>query len=136
MNISGIAVMTTPERVDAVRREIEALGWAEVPHWSADGRLVVVFEGEDSGEEISRFKHLKSLPGVVAADLVMHYCGEEYPAREMADADPAASGAEHTARVNTTTVAAASNPAEYLNSELGEAERPSYYQRLKRLGSH
>ena len=77
MNISGVAVMTTPERVDSVRREIEALGWAEVPHWSADGRLVVVFEGEDTGEEIGRFKHLKTLPGVISVDMVTHYCAEE-----------------------------------------------------------
>ncbi|MDH4248364.1 MAG: chaperone NapD [Deltaproteobacteria bacterium] len=115
MNLSGLSIMTTPGRVTALRREIEALPWAEVAQWSEDGRIAVVFEGETTGEEIQRFKHLRALPGVVSVDMVVHYCAEEATPQE----DPGGS-----------------DPVRYLNSELGEAEQPSYYQRLKRLGNY
>ena len=112
MNYSGIAVMTTPDRVDALRQDIEALDWAEVAHWAEDGRLVVVIEGEDIGEEVRRLKVLKDLPGVMSAEMVMQYCGEE----SMTPADVA-------------------ETLNYLNAEEGTEGQLSYYQRLKRLST-
>lgn len=76
MNVSGIAVTTKPEYVELLSGKINALKWAEVHTTDDMGRMIVVMEGEDTDQEISRLQELKSLPKVIFAEMVLHYIEE------------------------------------------------------------
>ena len=77
MNLSAIAVGTTPDRLDVLTEQINALPWAEVYHSDGKGRLIVMVEGETTGEEIEYLRQLKAMAGVGFAEMVVHYFGEE-----------------------------------------------------------
>jgi len=72
MNVSGLAVGVDPARMESIRAEITALGWAEVHAHTPEGRMVVVLEGADTREVTERLKQLQELPGVLSAQVVMH----------------------------------------------------------------
>ena len=115
MNYSGIAVGTTPEQLETLRKEIERLEWAQVHHDDGQGRLIITIEGNHMGEDIGRLKQIKQMPGVLFAEMVAHCCEEEeIPVQQGTDAE-----------ILT-----------YLNDEGGAVERPSFYQQMKKLSNY
>lgn len=78
MNFSGIAVTTKPEWVDAVAQGLAALPGVEVfGRDAASGKLVIVQEAASVADEVAGFKAIRSLPNVIAADLVYHYFADD-----------------------------------------------------------
>jgi len=113
MTLSAVLVSAAPQRVAEVRESIGTLPWAEVHHEDDLGRLIAVVEGVSTEESVERLQAIQALPGVAAAEMVMH-CYEEENAPVPRD-----SGAEAVA---------------YLND--GEAPlRASHYRRLKAMNS-
>ncbi len=115
MNLSGILVSTAPARTAEVEAAIAALPWAEVHHRDEGGRLICVVEGPDTETEIVRLKEVRRLPGVLAAEMVVHYFPDEaqHPQELIADAVPA-----------------------YLDTDADDPGGRSHYSRLKALGNH
>jgi nitrate reductase NapAB chaperone NapD len=86
MNISGILVTTLPEHVAEVARSLSALPGLEVSQTDvSSGKLVVVQEAASVGDEVEGFKRIRTLPHVVAVDLVQHYFEHD---NELIDAIP------------------------------------------------
>lgn len=86
MNISGIVVTALPGKVADVARSLSALPGLEVFQTDvAGGKLVVVQEAASVGEEVEGFKRIRSVPHVIAVDLVQH-CFEDD--NELIDAMP------------------------------------------------
>jgi len=74
MNLSGIAVMTRPEWVEEVALSLSAMPNLEVFQTDVEsGKLVVVQEAASVGAEVEGFREIRSLPHVLAVDLVYHY---------------------------------------------------------------
>jgi nitrate reductase NapAB chaperone NapD len=92
MNLSGIVVTTAPASVPDVAERLAALAFVEVTHVDAGGgRIVVVQERASIADEMDGLRTIQRLPGVVAADLVVHYFGDE----ERPSALPVAEVARH-----------------------------------------
>lgn len=80
MNISGIVVTTAPARVPEVAAALAALPFLEVSHADPrSGRIVVVQERESIADEMDGLRAIQRLPGVISADLVVHYFGDADP---------------------------------------------------------
>ncbi len=89
--VSGIAVATTPERLDEVRRTIDALEWAEVHYAEPDGRMVATIEADTTDACMDRLLEMKKLPHILVAEMVEHVCeGEERPAPDETSSRPIA----------------------------------------------
>lgn len=73
MNLSGILVMARPENLSAVVAELNALPGVEVHLQDPVGRLVVVLEADSVRAEADGLRHIKSVPGVLMAEMVFHY---------------------------------------------------------------
>ena len=85
MNLSGIAVSIQPDRFDDTVNEICQLPGVEVHHQDIAGaRVVVVQEAATVEAEVEGLKRIKSIPGVVVAELVYHYFADD----ESADNQP------------------------------------------------
>jgi nitrate reductase NapD len=113
MNISGVLVTTSPDGVADLRVAIDALDWAEVHQTDGSGRLIVTLDGESTEQEIERLKALKRLPGVLFAEMIVHWFEDE--AERTPPVDPEAANS-------------------YLNDDEFDAGK-SFYQRLKALGN-
>ena len=78
MNISGILVVTTPAEIDSLIDNLNAMPGIEVHHIDRDSsKLIVVQEAESIHDEIDGLTKIKKLPGIVLADMVNHYFGED-----------------------------------------------------------
>jgi len=78
MNLSGIAVSVDAPLTETVARALAALPGVQVTHMDgARGRIVVVQEADDVAAEIAGFRAIQCIPGVVCADLVYHYFGDQ-----------------------------------------------------------
>jgi nitrate reductase NapAB chaperone NapD len=77
MNLSGILVVADAACVDTVVEQIAALEGVEIHAVDRDsGRIVVVQEAPDVGAEVTGFARIRTLPHVLAAELVCHYFGD------------------------------------------------------------
>jgi nitrate reductase NapAB chaperone NapD len=111
MNLSGIVVFTTPAFVPDVAERLAALEFVEVTHVdAAGGRIVVVQERASVAEEMDGLREIQRLPGVVTADLVAHYFGDE-------ERPPALSIAEVAQRLDHQGGGPASPPASSPNPD-------------------
>jgi nitrate reductase NapAB chaperone NapD len=78
MNLSGIVVTTAPASVPDVAEGLAALAFVEVTQVDpVGGRIVVVQERASVADEMEGLRAIQRLPGVVSADLVVHYFGDE-----------------------------------------------------------
>jgi nitrate reductase NapD len=78
MNLSGILVVTTPEKMGNVCDALNALEGVSVYHTDeATARLVVVQEAGSVNDEVNGLKTIKAVPGVVMAEMVNHYFGDD-----------------------------------------------------------
>ena len=78
MNLSGILVVAAPGRLDDVVAGLPALPGVEVHHRDdAGSRVVVVQEATSIDDEVAGIRRIQSLPGVVSAEMVYHYFGDD-----------------------------------------------------------
>jgi nitrate reductase NapD len=78
MNLSGIAVSVRPQSFDDTVDRLAALPGIEIHYQDSDSaRIVVVQEAESIDAEVAGLKQIKSVPGVVVAELVYHYFAED-----------------------------------------------------------
>ena len=78
MNLSGIAVSVQPRLYDETVTLIGNLPGVEIYHQDqASHRVVVVQEADTVDAEVEGLKRIKSIPGVVVAELVYHYFAED-----------------------------------------------------------
>ena len=77
MNVSSVIVMTSPEHVDGVISQINALAGCEVHFSDNSGRIVVTIEGRTLGEEMQTLKSLQDLSHVMCANLSYSYSEDE-----------------------------------------------------------
>lgn len=78
MNLSGIAVSLRPSLFAEAAEQIGLLPGVEIHHRDpASHRLVVVQEAASVDAEVEGLKRIKSIPGVIVAELVYHYFAED-----------------------------------------------------------
>lgn len=78
MNVSGILVIVPPDQVDAYCGQLDGVDGVDVHHTDPpSGRIVATIEGEDTDAEIATLRQVKAIPGVLLAEMVYHYVGEE-----------------------------------------------------------
>ncbi len=78
MNLSGIAVSVRPDLFEQTISTLDALPGVEVHQRDAgSARIVVVQEAESVDAEVEGLKRIKSIPGVLVAELVYHYFAED-----------------------------------------------------------
>ncbi len=88
MNLSGILVVTRPQRLEALVSTLNALPGVAVHHSDPQtGRIVVVQEADSVDAEVAGLRRIQSLPGVALAEMVYHYFGDDVQLREP-EADP------------------------------------------------
>ena len=78
MHYSGILVVVSPGRVRECAREIETLPGLEVHYRYPDnGQIIAVQESRTMEAQKSGLRSVRSLPGVVLAELVYHHVDAE-----------------------------------------------------------
>ena len=78
MNLSGILVVSTPTAINGLIDTLNAMPGIEVHNIDRDSsRMIVVQEAESVHDEIAGLKKIKKLPGIVLADMVYHYFGDD-----------------------------------------------------------
>lgn len=74
MNLSSILVFTSPENLPAVNTHLNALPGVDIHYQCHDtGRVIVIQETCDDEAELDGLQRIKSLPHVMAAEMVYHY---------------------------------------------------------------
>jgi nitrate reductase NapD len=76
VHVASAVVLARPGREEAVAADITRLRGVEV-HARASGRLVVVLEGDTSGEIGALLAAIAGLPGVLAANLVFEQVDDD-----------------------------------------------------------
>jgi nitrate reductase NapD len=104
MNISGILVIVSPQRVDSMVDHLNGMDGIDVHHIeAATGRIVITQEAATISDEVDGLKRMQALPGIILAEMSYHYFEED---QELVDAIPA--------ELDDEGLAAANIPA-YLN---------------------
>jgi len=87
MNISGILVIVSPDRVDSMVDHLSGLDGIDVHHIeSATGRIVITQEAESISDEVDGLKRIRALPGIILAEMSYHNFEDD---NELIDAIPA-----------------------------------------------
>lgn len=74
MNISGILVVVAPEQTQATIARLQALPGIDVHHVdAAGGRIVITQEAATIADEVAGLKRIRTLPGIVLAEMSYHY---------------------------------------------------------------
>jgi nitrate reductase NapD len=78
VSISGIVVVVPPNRIDECASALRALPGVDMHHRDTrSGKLVVTLETDSVEAEVEGLKRIKTLPHVILAEMVYHYCGED-----------------------------------------------------------
>ena len=86
MNVSGILIITTPERIDDVSEQLQALDGVDVHYTdAASGRIVTTQEAATVSAEVEGLKRIRSLPHVILAEMSSHYFEDD---QELIEAIP------------------------------------------------
>lgn len=93
MNLSSILVFTSPDNLQTVHTSLCALPGIEV-HYQCliSGRLIVIQEAVDDETEMAGLQRIKSLPQVMAAEMVYHHVDNVAEHDEPAAAQPHTAG--------------------------------------------
>jgi periplasmic nitrate reductase NapD len=87
MNISGILVIVSPQRVDSMVDYLNGLDGIDVHHIEATtGRIVITQEAENIKAEVDGLKRIRALPGIILAEMSYHNFEDD---NELIDAIPA-----------------------------------------------
>lgn len=73
MNISGIVVHTSPDKIDMIRAQLEKIPGVEVHAASAEGKMVVTIEKSDDREATDVFEEISRIPGILSTAMVYHH---------------------------------------------------------------
>lgn len=74
MNLSSILVYSAPTHIDTVNAALTSLPGLEVHYQCRDtGKMVVIQEHQDGVSEKDGLNNIKTLPHVLAAEMVYHY---------------------------------------------------------------
>lgn len=80
MNLSGILVIVAPSQVEEAQVRLKGLPGVELHHVEPHtGRIVVVQEAESVDAEVAALRRIKSLEGVMLAEMVYHVFDEAPP---------------------------------------------------------
>jgi nitrate reductase NapD len=85
MIISGIVIITHPDKLEDVGARIDKIPWVDVHFSDAVGRMVVVIEADDVEESMDRVNQLKALPHVIMAELSQYYTEDDESTPEWPD---------------------------------------------------
>jgi len=78
MNLSSILVYSSPQYLEDVKLALNSIPGVEVPYTCRDtGRMVVIQEMPNGASEVESLKFIKTLPNILAAELVYHYQEQE-----------------------------------------------------------
>lgn len=83
MNISGLAGLCLPEKLEYCIEHLNALPGIEV--YSSDphtGRMVIVQEAISAQQEAELFRRMSSIDGMLSLNLVCHHAAESAPDTE------------------------------------------------------
>ena len=87
MNISGILVIVAPQRVESMVDQLKEMDGIDVHHIeAATGRIVITQEAEHISDEVDGLKRIRTLPGIILAEMSYHNFEED---SELLDAIPA-----------------------------------------------
>ena len=87
MNISGILVIVSPQRVESMVDHLNGLDGIDVHHIeAATGRIVITQEAETIHDEVDGLKRIRALPGIILAEMSYHNFEDD---NELIDAIPA-----------------------------------------------
>jgi len=77
MNLSSILVMTSQPHFETTINALTAIDGLQVHYCDIESsRIIVTQESESTKHEIEGLQRIKSLPHVVMAEMVYHYCEE------------------------------------------------------------
>ncbi len=83
MNLSGILVVAKSGELASVLAGLEQLSGVEVHQVDeASGRIIVVQEADAIRAEMDGLRQIKSLPGVMMAEMVYHYIADDHDVYE------------------------------------------------------
>jgi len=82
MKVASLVVRTRPERVVALRAEIDALPGAEVHAVQPEGRLIVTVDDSDGASPAENIVNVHNLGGVIGVSLVYEYCDDDIETEE------------------------------------------------------
>jgi nitrate reductase NapD len=86
MNISGILVIVSPERVESMVEHLKGIDGIDVHHIEATtGRIVITQEAETIKAEVDGLKRIRALPGIILAEMSYHNFEDD---NELIDAIP------------------------------------------------
>jgi nitrate reductase NapD len=77
MNISGIVVHASPDKLDKVRALLEEIPGVEVHAASAEGKMVVTIEKPGDREITDLFDEISKTSGVLSTAMVYHHFGPD-----------------------------------------------------------
>jgi len=73
MNISGILVVVSPQRVDSMVEQLNELDGIDIHHIdAATGRIVITQEAPTIRDEVDGLKRIQALPGIILAEMSYH----------------------------------------------------------------
>ena len=73
MNISGILVVVSPQRIDSMLEQLQQLDGIDVHHIdAATGRIVITQEAATIRDEVDGLKRIQALPGIILAEMSYH----------------------------------------------------------------
>ena len=77
MNISSAIVHVAPRRVDAACAILGAMRGVEIHARTAEGKVVVTIEDDDTNSAADTYVALHDVPGVMSVAMVYQYSGNE-----------------------------------------------------------
>jgi nitrate reductase NapD len=79
MNISGILVVTAPDNMDATVERLQQMEGIDVHHTDAPtGRIIITQEAETIHDEVDGLKKIRTLPGIILAEMSYHHFEEDH----------------------------------------------------------
>lgn len=73
MNISGIVVHASPDKIETVRAQLEKIPGVEVHAASTEGKMVVTIEKPSDREITEIFDEIGKTSGVLSTAMVYHH---------------------------------------------------------------
>jgi len=78
MNVSSILVLTSNPHFETTVNALTTIDGLQVHYCDAESsRIVVTQEAEDTSNEMKGLQRIKSLPHVIMAEMVYHYCDQD-----------------------------------------------------------
>ncbi len=91
MNLSAILVTTTPDNTLNMIETLNGIRDVEVFHHDeSTGKIIIIQEAEAIHDEVNGLKKIKALPGIILAEMVEHYFGDDknlYPSSDLENID-------------------------------------------------